>query len=79
LAFLVEAVILSAAGGLLGMALGAAGCGTAQLLWPSFPVQPPPWAVGLAVGVSAGVGLVFGLLPARRAAALEPVAALQGR
>jgi putative ABC transport system permease protein len=79
LAFLVEAVILSAAGGLLGMAVGAVSCGAARLLWPSFPVQPPAWAVGLAVGVSAGVGLVFGLVPARRAAALEPVAALQGR
>jgi len=79
LAFLVEAVLLSAAGGVIGMALGAAGCALAQGLWPSFPVQPPGWAVGLAVGVSVAVGLIFGLLPARRAAALEPVAALQAR
>jgi putative ABC transport system permease protein len=79
LAFLVEAALLSSAGGLLGVAVGVGGTRVVQALYPSFPMEPPPWAVPAAVFVSASVGLVFGALPARRAARLDPVAALQGR
>ncbi len=46
---------------------------------PAFPVQPPLWAVWGAVLLSIAVGLIFGALPARRAARLDPVAALAGR
>jgi putative ABC transport system permease protein len=80
--FLVESVVLSAFGGLLGV-LGAAGIavglggliGNMMSLDFSAPVRP--WAVALALGVSSVVGLVAGLYPASRAAALEPVDALR--
>jgi putative ABC transport system permease protein len=77
--FLIEATLISAAGGLLGL---AAGLGVGQLmrrLWPDFPVQPPVWAVLAAVTVSAAIGIAFGSMPARRAARLDPVQALMRR
>ena len=77
--FLVEAVILSASGGLLGLLVGYAGAGTLAHLYPDLPAAPPGWAVGAALAVSLGAGILFGVLPARRAARLEPVAALAGR
>lgn len=79
MAFLAEASMLSMAGGILGLACGL---GTARLIravFPVFPAQPPGWAVVLALALSAAVGLSFGALPARRAASLDPVAALAGR
>jgi putative ABC transport system permease protein len=79
LAFLVEAAVLSSAGGLVGVAVGIGGTRLVQALYPSFPMEPPPWAVPAAVVVSMSVGLVFGALPARRASRLDPVAALAGR
>jgi len=79
LAFLVEAALLSSAGGLLGVAVGVGGTRLVQALYPSFPMEPPPWAVPAAALVSVSVGLVFGALPARRAARLDPVAALARR
>jgi len=48
-------------------------------LYPSFPVRAPEWAIPAAVGLALGVGLLFGVLPARRAARLEPIAALARR
>ncbi|HKN46430.1 MAG TPA: ABC transporter permease [Candidatus Polarisedimenticolia bacterium] len=77
--FLVEAVILSASGGLFGLLVGYAGAGTLAHLYPDLPAAPPAWAVGAALLVSLGAGILFGVLPARRAARLEPVAALAGR
>jgi len=77
--FLVEAAILSSAGGAAGLAVAFAGAGLLRGLYPSFPVQPPPWAVGAAVLVSLSVGLVFGAAPARRAARLDPIIALSRR
>jgi putative ABC transport system permease protein len=79
LAFLVEAALLSSVGGLVGVTVGIGGTRLVQALYPSFPMEPPPWAVPAAVVVSMSVGLVFGALPARRAARLDPVAALAGR
>ena len=78
-AFLVEAALLSLAGGLLGVRVGVGVTRLEQALYPSFPMEPPPWAVPAAVVVSVTVGLVFGALPARRAARMDPVAALVGR
>ncbi len=77
--FLAEAVALALIGGALGIAggLGLARLGVA--LYPEIPFQVPPWALGLAAGVAATVGIVFGLLPARRAARLEPLESLRGR
>nr|MCU0231474.1 ABC transporter permease [Acidobacteriota bacterium] len=77
--FLTEAAILSTLGGLVGVILGFAMGRAVRLVYPAFPVAAPGWAVAAAIGVSVAVGLVFGVLPARRAARLDPVAALAGR
>ena len=74
--FLTEAVVLAAGGGAIGLALGAAGAQVAgqQLGFPpTFSWQP----MALAFGVSAAVGIAFGLYPAHRAAMLDPVASLR--
>jgi putative ABC transport system permease protein len=77
--FLAEAAMLSAAGGLLGLTLGWTAIRILVQVFPALPASPPAWAVGAALGLSLGTGLVFGLLPARRAARLDPVAALAGK
>ena len=78
-AFLVEAAILSTAGGIVGVGFGYAGARAVKTLYPAFPMFPPDWAVALALLVSVSVGLVFGVLPAWRASRLDPVAALSRR
>ena len=77
--FLVESVLLSAAGGALGLMVGYAGAGAMVHFFPDLPARPPEWAIVAAVLVSLGAGILFGVLPARRAARLDPVAALAGR
>jgi putative ABC transport system permease protein len=77
--FLVEAAILSTAGGVLGLATGLGAGRLLQHLFPDFPVHPPAWAAAAAVAVSCSVGLVFGILPARNAARLNPVQSLMRR
>jgi putative ABC transport system permease protein len=77
--FLVEALLLSAAGCLVGLVTGYLGAGYLALRYPALPTQPPDWAVVAALVVSVGSGILFGVLPARRAARLDPVAALSGR
>ena len=74
--FLVEAMLISVGGGALGLAVGWLGAAVARALYPEFPMQPPLWAVAAAVGVSVTVGVVFGAVPARNAARLDPVQAL---
>ena len=74
-----EAAILSTAGGALGLLAGGAGTLVIRGLYPDFPLAPPAWAVAAALAVSVSVGLVFGVLPARRAARLDPVVALARR
>lgn len=76
--FLAEAVVLSLTGGVLGLALGWGVVGLARVLWPAFPATPPEWAVIAALGTSFLVGVLFGLVPARRAVRLDPVVALTG-
>jgi putative ABC transport system permease protein len=78
-AFLVESAILSTAGGLAGLAVAFGATRLLRALYPSFPAQAPVWAIAAAVAVSVSVGLLFGALPARRAARLDPVAALARR
>jgi putative ABC transport system permease protein len=78
-AFLAEAVLLSTAGGLLGLAVGWAAVSLLVALFPALPAAPPHWAVAAAFLLSVTVGAVFGVLPARRATRLDPVAALAGR
>jgi len=78
-AFLAEAILISSAGGLLGLALGWAAVRVLVAIYPALPASPPPWAVLAAFSLSVAVGGVFGVLPARRATRLDPVAALAGR
>jgi putative ABC transport system permease protein len=74
--FLVEAVLLSLAGGILGLAVGYLGAGILGHAFPALPARPPAWAVMAAIAVSFGAGVAFGVMPARRAAHLDPVTAL---
>jgi putative ABC transport system permease protein len=77
--FLTEAACLSLLGAVVGIALGAGGISVMRLLFPVLDFAAPPWASLSAVGVAIMSGLLFGILPARRAAALDPVNALMRR
>lgn len=74
--FLIEAIILSALGGLIGTALGASSILVISVLSP-FEAGVSTSAVLVAVGVSGGIGLFFGVVPARQAAKLDPIVALR--
>jgi putative ABC transport system permease protein len=75
--FLIEAVILSATGGLIGVVIAMGGTAALATFSPLKPTVPP-WAIVLSLGISGGVGLVFGVVPARNAAKLDPIIALRG-
>ena len=76
--FLLEAAFLSLLGGLAGLIAGQAAIGLLRELYPLVDFQAPDWAVSAALLMALGAGLVFGILPARRAADLDPVEALAG-
>lgn len=76
LAFLAEAAMLSALGALVGYLLGQLGAFALRQAFPVFPAYPPDWAVIAGLGTALGTGLLFGVMPARRAARLDPVQAL---
>ncbi|MGH9956775.1 MAG: ABC transporter permease, partial [Pyrinomonadaceae bacterium] len=74
--FLVEAVVLTAIGGIAGLVVGE----IASLLmnrYSPLPAYVPLWAIAVGVGISAAVGIVFGLWPAWKAARLDPIVALR--
>jgi putative ABC transport system permease protein len=74
--FLIEAVVLTAIGGLAGLAVGE----LASLLMNKYsplPAYVPLWAIAVGVGISAAVGIIFGLWPAWKAARLDPIEALR--
>jgi putative ABC transport system permease protein len=75
--FLTEAVVLSTAGGLIGILFGYGIAYVAALHPDMVDISVPFWAVLLGVGFSVGVGVIFGLLPAFKAAILQPIDALR--
>jgi putative ABC transport system permease protein len=77
--FFAEAVLLSGIGSIAGLVLGYAGSLFIARLYPSLPVSPPWWAIVAACVTALGTGILFSVWPARRAARLDPVAALAGR
>ena len=78
LQFLLEALVLCLLGGLVGLALGYGIGALAASMIPDFPAAyTPAWAIALALGFSAAVGVVFGILPAAKAANLDPITALR--
>jgi len=74
--FLIEAVVLTAIGGLAGLAVGELLAFVINKYSP-LPAHVPLWAIGVGVGISAAVGIVFGLWPAWKAARLDPIEALR--
>jgi len=74
--FLMEAGLISAVGGLLGLAIGTV-ASTALAKITGFPLIPSTWQVVAAMVISIAVGLLSGFLPARRAARMKPVQALR--
>jgi putative ABC transport system permease protein len=77
--FIAEASVLSSVGGGVGLAVGWLSIRGFVQVYPTFPAAPPVWAIAASLIVSLGVGVVFGVVPARRAARLDPVQALVGR
>ncbi len=74
--FMIEAVILASVGGLVGTGVGVGGILAVSALTP-LKASVSPLAIALAVSVSGGIGLFFGVFPARQAAKLDPIVALR--
>ena len=74
--FLIEAVVLTSVGGILGVVLGST-IGLLVNLLSGFPVSLPWWSFALGLGFSASVGVFFGMLPAWRASRMDPIEALR--
>ena len=76
--FVVEAIILSGSGAIMGLILGHSITQVLKVAFPTFNFLPPMWASYMSLIVALISGIIFGLLPARRAAKLDPVEALSG-
>jgi putative ABC transport system permease protein len=79
LLFFTEAALLSLGGALLGLALGEGGSALLRQLYPALPAYAPLWATVAGVLIALVTGILFSVLPARRAAQLDPVLALAKR
>ena len=77
--FLSEALLLTALGAALGLLVGQLGSLAIRQAFPLLPAYAPAWSVVLAVAVALATGGLFSVLPARRAARLDPVLALSKR
>jgi putative ABC transport system permease protein len=74
--FLMEAATLTLVGGIIGIAIGSS-IGVIIHFASGFPISLPWWSFAIGLGFSAGVGIFFGMLPAYRAAGLDPIEALR--
>ena len=74
--FLIEAVVLTGIGGIAGLFVGEIGSILMNKYSP-LPAFVPLWAIAVGIGISAGIGIVFGLWPAWKAACLDPIEALR--
>jgi putative ABC transport system permease protein len=74
--FLIEAVFLTAIGGIIGLIVGE-GASLLMNKYSPLPAYVPLWAIAVGLGISAAVGIVFGLWPAWKAARLDPIEALR--
>ena len=74
--FLAESIVLASVGGLCGVAAGWGLAGLVAYVSP-LPAKVTLWSIGLALSLGAGVGVLFGVYPAARAAQLDPIAALR--
>ena len=77
LQFTLEAIILTAVGGVIGVLLGAVMTWGIPVIWPSLPAHMSVFWVTFGFSSAAGVGLIFGIYPAWKAANLDPIEALR--
>jgi putative ABC transport system permease protein len=75
--FLVESVVLSTTGGIVGIVFASLGAIVARKAFPVLPTHLTMWSTTLAFGFSFLVGVFFGVYPARKAAKADPVEALR--
>ena len=76
---LIEAILLSSLGALIGLILGQLGCWGIRSAFPDLPAYPPAWATLASILIALITGVLFSLLPAKKAAQLDPVVALSNR
>ena len=76
--FLAEAAVLALGGGLIGVGIGVLGAQVVGAMVPDLPISTPIWAIEAAMAVALGVGVLFGAMPALKAARVPPVQALRG-
>ena len=77
--FLVESALLSILGAMVGVVISFIVIWVFMRMVPAFPIDIPLWGLSSAIGIAVAAGVVFGVMPARRASALDPVEALSRR
>ena len=77
LQFLLEAMTLTFFGGVIGVTLAIIISKLIMIIFPSLPAVIEPWAIGFALFTSIAIGLIFGVLPARKASKLDPIECLR--